>query len=108
MGYQLVATSGTCKALRNHGIAVDRINKVHEGRPHVIDLIKNREVRLILNTPSGRLERSDDRQIRSQAVLYKIPCITNIAGAAATIQALEALRKGEPTVKSLQAYHRGE
>ncbi|MGE0143379.1 MAG: carbamoyl-phosphate synthase large subunit, partial [Planctomycetota bacterium] len=79
MGYRLLATSGTARALSNNGIPVERVFKVHEGRPHVLDLIKNREVRLIINTPSGRLERSDDRLIRSSAVQFKVPCITTLA-----------------------------
>jgi carbamoyl-phosphate synthase large subunit len=105
LGYELLATTGTYRALRNNGVPVQRIDKVHEGRPHVIDRLKNGEIQLIFNTPSGRLERSDDTQIRAQAVLYKIPCITNISGAAAVIQALEAMRRGEPTVLPIQEYH---
>ena len=73
--------SGTARALNNSGIPAGRVFKVHEGRPHVVDLIKNREVTLIINTPSGRMERSDDRTIRSSAVSYKVPCITTMAAA---------------------------
>jgi len=79
--------------------------KIHEGRPHVLDLIKNREVRLIINTPSGRLERSDDRLIRSSAVTYRVPCITTLAGAAATIQGLEWIRNVSLDVAPLQFFH---
>ncbi|MBK8976063.1 MAG: carbamoyl-phosphate synthase large subunit [Planctomycetes bacterium] len=105
LGLQLVATSGTARTLANSGIPVQRVFKVHEGRPHVLDLIKNREVRLIINTPSGRLERSDDRQIRSSSVSYKVPCITTLAASSATIQALEWIRNRELSVVPLQDYH---
>jgi carbamoyl-phosphate synthase large subunit len=79
--------------------------KVHEGRPHVLDLVVNREVRLIINTPSGRLERSDDRLIRSSAASHRIPCITTLAAASATIQGLEAWLKKPLTVTALQDHH---
>ncbi|MCC6783297.1 MAG: carbamoyl-phosphate synthase large subunit [Planctomycetes bacterium] len=105
LGYRLIATSGTARAIANNGIPVERVFKVHEGRPHVLDLIKNREVKLIINTPSGRLERTDDRQIRSSAVQFKVPCITTLAAAAATIQALEWIHKQPLGVKPLQDYH---
>ncbi|MEZ5990032.1 MAG: carbamoyl-phosphate synthase large subunit [Planctomycetota bacterium] len=102
LGFELVATQGTWKALHNQGIPCTRVNKIHEGRPHVVDLIKNREVQLILNTPLGKIERSDDRLIRSTAVSYKVPCITNLAAAAAAIQAITVRRRGPLDVVSLQ------
>ncbi len=105
LGFQLIATSGTARAIANQGIPVERVFKIHEGRPHVLDLIKNREVRLIVNTPSGRLERSDDRQIRSSAVNFKVPCITTLAAAAATIQGLEWVRRQALGVAPLQDFH---
>ena len=70
----------------------------------MLDLIKNRQARLIINTPSGRLERSDDRQIRAAAVIYKVPCITTLAAAAATIQGLEWIRNRPLDVCPLQDY----
>ncbi|MCB9920241.1 MAG: carbamoyl-phosphate synthase large subunit [Planctomycetes bacterium] len=93
MGFGLVATAGTYKALRNQGLPVELVNKIHEGRPHVIDLIKNRQVGLIINTPSGNVERSDDRLIRSTAVSYKVPCLTNLAAAASAILAMQISRE---------------
>jgi carbamoyl-phosphate synthase large subunit len=105
LGFEIVATSGTAKALQNAGIPVQRVLKVHEGRPHVLDLVLNREVRLIINTPSGRRERSDDRLIRSAAVGHRIPCITTLAAAAATIQGMEAWLKQPLEVTPLQEYH---
>ena len=105
LGYELVATEGTWRALKSNGIPVERVNKVHEGRPHVLDLVKNREVRLIINTPSGRQERSDDRLIRATAVTTKVPCITTLAAAAATVQALEWMRRRPLDVCPLQDHH---
>ena len=105
LGFQIVATSGTARALENSGIPVERVQKIHEGRPHVLDLVLNREVRLIINTPSGKRERGDDRRIRSSAVSHKIPCITTMAAAAATIQGLEWVTKKPLDVKPLQEYH---
>jgi carbamoyl-phosphate synthase large subunit len=105
LGFEIVATAGTAKALHNAGIPVQRVFKIHEGRPHVLDLVVNREVRLIINTPSGRRERSDDRQIRSAAVSHRIPCITTLAAASATIQGLEAWLKKPLQVTALQDYH---
>jgi carbamoyl-phosphate synthase large subunit len=81
------------------------VHKIHEGRPHVLDLVVNREVRLIINTPSGGRERSDDHKIRSAAATQRIPCITTLAAAAATIQGLESWLKKPLAVKPLQDYH---
>jgi carbamoyl-phosphate synthase large subunit len=105
LGFQIVATSGTARVLQTAGIPVQRVLKVHEGRPHVLDLVLNREVRLIINTPSGRRERSDDRLIRSAAVSHRIPCITTLAAASATIQGMEAWLKKPLEVTPLQDYH---
>ncbi len=105
LGFEIVATGGTARALENAGVPVQRVFKIHEGRPHVLDLVANREVRLIINTPSGRRERSDDRLIRSTAVTHRIPCITTLAAASATIQALESWLKKPLDVTTLQEYH---
>jgi carbamoyl-phosphate synthase large subunit len=106
LGYDLLATEGTWRALRSHGITVQRVNKVHEGRPHIVDLIKNREIDLVLNTPYGKRQREDDSAIRAAAVSHGIPCITTLAGISAVVSALSALHRGEFGVKSIQAYHR--
>jgi carbamoyl-phosphate synthase large subunit len=105
MGFEIVATSGTARALQNAGIPVERVFKIHEGRPHVLDLVVNREVRLIVNTPSGRRERSDDRLIRSAAASHRIPCITTLAAASATIQGMENWMKQPLAVAPLQEHH---
>ncbi|MCR9244735.1 MAG: carbamoyl-phosphate synthase large subunit [bacterium] len=105
LGFEIVATSGTARVLENGGIPTTNVYKIHEGRPHVLDLIANREVRLIINTPSGRRERSDDRLIRSSGVSQRIPCITTLAAAAATIQGLESWLRQPLAVTPLQEYH---
>ncbi len=105
LGFTIVATAGTRKVLREQGLPVDRIFKVHEGRPHILDAIKNREIQLILNTPTGELAQEDDRAIRRTALSYKIPTITTVAGARATAAALRALQQNPLEVKALQDYH---
>jgi len=105
LGFEIVATGGTARALQTAGIPVQRVMKIHEGRPHVLDLVVNREVRLIINTPSGRRERGDDRLIRSAAVNHRIPCITTLSAASATIQGMEAWLKKPLSVTPLQQYH---
>jgi len=105
MGYDLAATAGTWRALTSNGIEVERVNKVHEGRPHIVDMIKNREIALIFNTPYGKQERTDDSSIRSSAVSAGIPCITTLAGMRATVSALAALHRGPQVVRTLQEYH---
>ena len=105
LGFEIVATAGTARALQNAGINVTKVFKIHEGRPHVLDLIVNRECRLIINTPSGRRERSDDRLIRSSAASHRIPCITTLAAASATIQGMEMWMKQPLEVTALQDHH---
>jgi carbamoyl-phosphate synthase large subunit len=105
LGFEIVATGGTARTLQTAGIPVQRVMKIHEGRPHVLDLVVNREVRLIINTPSGRRERGDDRLIRSAAVNHRIPCITTLSAASATIQGMESWLKKPLSVTPLQEYH---
>lgn len=104
-GFELVATRGTAKALAQNGIPVQTVYKVHEGRPNIVDLIKNREIALIINTPSGKRPKRDHVSIRSVAVINNIPLITTISGAAASVNGIEALIKEELQVKSLQEYN---
>ncbi len=104
-GFQIVATRGTAKALTQNGIPVEVINKVQEGRPNILDLIKNRSIDLIINTPSGHRPQRDHVSIRAEAVAHNIPLITTISGAAASVNGIEALLKEEIHVKSLQEYH---
>ena len=102
MGYELIATEGTWRALRANGIECERANKVQEGRPHIVDLIKNREIALVLNTPYGKQQRRDDSRIRAAAIEARVPCATTRAGISAVISALSALHSGQFEVRSLQ------
>jgi len=105
LGYELVATDGTWRALKSNGIPVTRVNKVHEGRPHVVDMIKNREIALVLNTPLGKQQRVDDSAIRAAAVTAGVPCITTRAGISAVVSALTAMHRADYAVRSLQEHH---
>ena len=104
-GFQIVASRGTAKALAQNGIPVEVVNKVHEGRPNIVDLIKDRKIALIINTPTGHRPKRDEVSIRAGAVAHNVPLITTISGAAASVNGIEALLKEEIQVKSLQEYH---
>jgi carbamoyl-phosphate synthase large subunit len=104
MGFKLIATAGTCKALTAEGLEVELILKVHEGRPNVEDAIKNNVIQLIINTPAGSTALEDDRSIRRTALAYKVPIITTIAGAKATASAIRSLQQHPLAVKSIQEY----
>jgi carbamoyl-phosphate synthase large subunit len=105
MGFSLVATRGTAKLLRDAGIEVAEINKVLEGRPHIVDALKNGEVQLVFNTTEGARALSDSLSIRRTALQMKVPYYTTVAGAAAATQAIAALRTGSLEVASLQSYN---
>ncbi len=105
LGFTLVATEGTQRFLRSQGLEVEKILKLHEGRPHVVDAIKNREIHLIINTPTGIEAQQDGQTIRRTALAYKIPLVTTLAGARATAAAIRALQESQIGVKSLQEYH---
>jgi carbamoyl-phosphate synthase large subunit len=102
LGYQLLATRGTAKALRAAGIAVEEIPKLQEGRPNLIDHMKNHQIALVINTPSGRGARTDEGKIRAAAVANGVTCITTLAAAHAAVEACRALRQREWTVSALQ------
>ena len=105
LGFKVVATSGTQKVLEENGIeGVEVVLKLHEGRPHVIDWIKNKEIQFIINTPSGEDSHADGRRIRRTALDYKLPIITTIAGAKATVAAIRSLQTEPLEVKALQDY----
>jgi len=105
LGFHILATSGTRQLLVEHGIAAEPVLKVGEGRPHVVDRIKSGKVDLIVNTPLGRKSRFDEGAIRRAATTYGVPCITTLAGAAASVNAIRSLRREKLTVRSLQEYH---
>lgn len=107
LGFNIMATEGTHKFLTNNGIKAERVLKVHEGRPNIIDAIKNNKIQLIVNTPVGKQSQHDDSYIRKAAIKYKIPYITTTAAAAATAKGIAAGQAGQAHVKSLQSYHAG-
>ena len=104
LGFELVATEGTGKFLDANGIKHSLVHKLNEGRPNVADLIRNREVALIINTPMGRLSKIDDSCIRMMAIQYKIPYMTTIAAAQATATGIKEAINGSTQLKSLQEY----
>lgn len=106
LGFKLLATSGTAAVLRQNGLNVGLIPKLYEGRPHVVDRIKNGYINLVINTPAGKSTKEDETVIRSQTLLYNVPLVTTIAGAQATVNGIEVLKKQKMAVKSLQEYHR--
>jgi len=105
LGFHIVSTTGTAKVLSKNGISVKPVYKVNEGRPHIVDLIKNGEIHLIINTPSGKKPKADEVAIRSEAVLHDIPCITTISGASAAVNGIESMVRGGISVQSIQEYH---
>ncbi len=105
LGFNIKATEGTRRFLADHGIQSEPIHKMHEGRPNIVDGIKNHEIQLIINTPSGRLSKHDDSYIRKAAIKFKVPYITTTAAAMAAARGIAACRKGHGRIKSLQRYH---
>lgn len=107
LGFHLFATEGTASALSKNGIPVKILVKIAEGRPNVLDLMKDGKIQLVINTPSGRIPRQDEVKIRSQVILHNIPYVTTISAAQATVNGIEILLKKDLKIKSLQEYHRG-
>jgi carbamoyl-phosphate synthase large subunit len=105
MGFRILATEGTQALLSKQGVKSEAILKMHEGRPNIVDAIKNHEVHLIINTPVGKLSKFEDSYIRKAAIKYKVPYITTTSAALASARGIQAKRKGEGDVKPLQAYH---
>ena len=106
LGFKLLGTAGTIAWLAEHGVAGEVVSKISEGRPNVLDVIVNRQVSLVINTPSGRRDaRADDASIRKAALKYKVPYLTTVAAALASAQGIRAARDGAGSVKSIQAYH---
>ena len=106
-GFSLVATEGMHRFLAENGIASSMILKLHEGRPNIVDAIKNGEIQLIVNTPVGKMSVHDDSYIRKAAIKYRVPHITTTAAAIAAAKGISAVRKGRGDVRSLQLYHTG-
>jgi carbamoyl-phosphate synthase large subunit len=100
-----VATRGTAVYLRAHGLPVDVVFKINEGRPHIGDRLLSGEIDLVLNTPLGRESFFDDRTMRRAAMMHGVPCVTTLTGASATVAAIRAMREEGVSVRSLQEYH---
>ena len=105
MGFEIVSTSGTAKVLEEAGLKVSRVYKLAEGRPNTLDLLKNREIQLVINTPTGQAPRADEVKIRTTAVYTGTPIMTTLSGARAAALGIAALKKSGYAVKTLQEYH---
>jgi carbamoyl-phosphate synthase large subunit len=103
-GFRVLATSGTARYLRENGVEAEKINKVLEGRPHIEDAIRNRQVQLVFNTTDGQKAVSDSKSLRRATLMQKVPYYTTMAGAAAVAEAIAALRAGSLEVRPLQGY----
>ena len=104
LGFKILATSGTCKLLEDNGLSVTQVNKVLEGRPHIVDAMKDATVELVINTTEGEQSLADSKSIRRTALEMKIPYFTTIAAAEAAISGIKAVRAGPLDVRSLQDY----
>ncbi|MDQ6867268.1 MAG: carbamoyl-phosphate synthase large subunit, partial [Pseudomonadota bacterium] len=104
LGFKIRATGGTARYLNGEGVKTQRVNKVSEGRPHVVDLIKNGEIQLVLNTTEGAQALADSRSLRRAALLHKVPYYTTLAGAIAASQGIRAYLAGDLEVRALQDY----
>jgi carbamoyl-phosphate synthase large subunit len=104
LGFQIIATHGTQRYLAEHGVAVEAVNKVHEGRPHIVDRIKNRGVQLVFNTTDGAQALADSRAMRRAALLHKVPYYTTLSGAVAAAHGIKAYLGGDLEVRALQSY----
>jgi carbamoyl-phosphate synthase large subunit len=104
LGFRVIATSGTQRYLAQNGVAASKINKVLEGRPHIVDAIKNGEVQLVFNTTEGATALADSRSLRRAALLHKVPYYTTLSGAIAAAQGISAYLGGDFEVRTLQSY----
>jgi carbamoyl-phosphate synthase large subunit len=108
LGFRVIATGGTQRYLAEQGVKAEKVNKVLEGRPHIVDRIKNGEVQLVFNTTEGMTALSDSRSLRRAALLHKVPYYTTLSGAVAAAQGIKAHREGELEVRALQSYFGGK
>jgi carbamoyl-phosphate synthase large subunit len=105
LGFEIISTSGTAVVLEKAGVKVRRIFKISEGRPNALDLLKNREIQLVINTPSGQTPRADEIKIRTTAVYTGTPIMTTLSGAKAAARGIAALKKGGYGVRTIQEFH---
>ncbi len=105
LGFQVYATGGTATFLTKHGVENTPVFKVNEGRPNVVDRIKNGDIHIVINTPLGEVSRFDELAIGSAALEAKLPIITTVSAAAAVVKGIQSIKEGTSTVRSLQEYH---
>jgi carbamoyl-phosphate synthase large subunit len=105
LGFEILATKHTAEFFKQYELPVKEVFKIAEGRPNVVDIIKNRQVNLVINTPSGKVARADGYQIRRNAVIYNVPIVTTLAAARATVEGIKAQKNRELSVQSLQEYY---
>ena len=106
LGFKIRATNGTHKFLSDSGVPCERINKMNENRPNIVDAIMSREIQMVINTPVGRWSKVDDSYIRKNAIRFQVPYMTTLPAALASVKGIAAQRKSKSAVRSLQEYHR--
>ena len=105
-GFKIIATENTCNLIREAGIEAERVNKLYEGRPNILDLITNGKIQLVVNSPVGKESMHDDSYLRKAAIKAKIPYMTTIAAARATAKGIKYVKEhGNGEVKSIQELH---
>jgi carbamoyl-phosphate synthase large subunit len=104
LGFRVIATGGTADYLRQHGLVVERVNKVLEGRPHIVDRMKDGGVQLVFNTSEGKQAIADSFTLRRAALMHRIPYYTTVAGARAAVEGIAAVKAGALDVAPLQSY----
>ncbi len=105
LGFQIISTSGTAATLAAEGVPVTKVHKIREGRPHVLDLVRNGDINFIINTPSGKIPREDEVRIRNASLARKIPIMTTIRAAQASANGIRSLQRSNLRVRTLQEYH---
>jgi len=105
IGFKIVATQGTAQVLSENNVFVTTVLKVIEGRPNIVDHIKNKEIQLVINTTEGKAAQEASYSIRRTALVYRVPYFTTVAGAVAATKAIEALKNGNLEVKPIQEYY---
>jgi carbamoyl-phosphate synthase large subunit len=104
VGFKVIATSGTQRFLTDNGVPTEKVNKVLEGRPHIVDAIMNGDIQLVFNTTEGPQALADSRSLRRAALLHKVPYYTTLSGAVAAAQGIRAYLGGDLEVRTLQSY----
>ena len=104
LGFSIYSTGGTVKVLAENGVPVTRLAKIDEGRPNPVDMIKNGQIQLIINTPAGMIPRQDENKIRAAAYAHSVCIMTTLTGAKAALQGIKALKQQQIGVKPIQAY----